>query len=79
MLPVLQVFGFATSVIVLFGYMTVLLRHHWLELANHKPWRIYVWMSSLSLVVFAVFAFAVLQKGVTGALKQGGTEGISMW
>ncbi len=63
------VFLIATAAIWLLTYVTIVLRQRWLDLANHKSWRIYTWLVSLALIVFTIGFLVGLQRILQGARR----------
>lgn len=71
------VFLIGTGVLWLLIFTTIVLRQRWLDLAKHKPWRIYTWMTSLGMVVFFVAFLVVVQRWMQGGWH-GGWEAVGV-
>ncbi|KAL6746905.1 1,3-beta-glucan synthase component-domain-containing protein [Haematococcus lacustris] len=61
------IFFMATSAIWFMVWLTITLRAYWINLANHKPWRIYKWFVTLGLVVFIIVFFVGISRFMTGS------------
>ncbi|KAL6745812.1 1,3-beta-glucan synthase component-domain-containing protein [Haematococcus lacustris] len=61
------IFFMATSTIWFMVWLTITLRAYWINLANHKPWRIYKWFVTLGLVVFIIVFFVGISRFMTGS------------
>lgn len=50
---------------------TVVLQKHWLELAQHKPWRIYRWTLTIGIIAFFIIFLVLVSKYYNGGALNG--------
>ncbi|KAG1659988.1 hypothetical protein FOA52_009662 [Chlamydomonas sp. UWO 241] len=60
------VFAISSAMMAATVVVTVALRQHWMDLADHKPWRIYRWLLTLVLVGFMFTFLLGVKKLYTG-------------